>query len=100
MATRGKIGSVATEDTEIRRKRLLFQSWHRGTREADLLLGPFAENHLSAMTPPQLDQFEALLEETDDDVYDWISGRASPPPDRDSDVLRRLMDFRFRPRPA
>ena len=31
----------------MRRKRLLFRSWHRGTREADLLLGPFAERHLA-----------------------------------------------------
>jgi antitoxin CptB len=91
---------VATEDTDIRRKRLLYRSWHRGTREADLLLGPFAERHLAEMTPPQLDRFEALLAENDADLYDWIGGRVPPPPDRDSDVLRLLIAFRFHPRPA
>ena len=89
-----------SDDIAIRRRRLLFRSWHRGTREADLLLGPFAERHLAAMTPPQLDRFEALLAENDADLYDWISGRAEPPPASDSDVLRLVMNFPFRPRPA
>jgi antitoxin CptB len=94
------MGLVTTEDTDTRRKRLLYRSWHRGTREADLLLGPFAERHLAKMTPPQLDRFEDLLNENDADLYDWIGGRADPPPGRDSDVLRLLQQFRFSPRPA
>jgi antitoxin CptB len=89
-----------TEDIAIRRKRLLYRSWHRGTREADLLLGPFAERHLGELTPPQLDRYEALLAENDADLYDWISGREAPPPASDSDVLHLIQDFRVRPRPA
>ena len=89
-----------SEDIAIRLKRLLFRSWHRGTREADLLLGPFAERHLAAMTPPQLDRYEALLEENDATLYDWISGREDPPPARNSDVLRLIRGYRFRPRSA
>lgn len=85
---------------EIRRKRLLFRSWHRGTKEADLLLGSFAERHLAGMSEAQLDTYEALLEENDALLYDWIIGRAPPPPERDSDVLRLLRDFRYRARPA
>jgi antitoxin CptB len=88
------------ESGEIRRKRLLYRSWHRGTREADLLLGPFAERHLAALTPRQLDCYEALLDENDGTLYDWISGRGAPPPDRDSDVLRLIISANSRPRPA
>ena len=87
-----------SEDQTTRRKRLLFRSWHRGTREADLLLGPFADAHLGAMNPGQLDRYEALLGESDATLYDWISGRATPPPERDSDVLRLLRGTRFTPR--
>ena len=43
-----------TDSDDIRRKRLLFRSWHRGTKEADLLLGSFAERHLAAFTPEQV----------------------------------------------
>ena len=85
---------------DIRRKRLLFRSWHRGTKEADLLLGSFAERHLSEFTPGQLDRYEALLAVEDADLWDWIAGRAPPPPERDTDVLRLLLAFRYKPRPA
>lgn len=89
-----------SETSEVRRRRLLFRSWHRGTREADLLLGPFAEQHLATLTPRQLDCYEALLQENDATLYDWITGRVPPPAAHDSDVLRLIMGTKFRPRSA
>jgi antitoxin CptB len=89
-----------TEPMDIRRKRLLFRSWHRGTKEADLLLGSFAERHLAAFTPEQVDRYEALLAADDSDLLDWISGRAAAPVERESDVLRLLLAFKYVPRPA
>jgi antitoxin CptB len=88
------------EPPDIRRKRLLFRSWHRGTKEADLLLGSFAEAHLGGLSEAQLARYEALLEHDDAALYDWITGRSAPPVEQDSDVLRLLMGFRYRPRPA
>ena len=74
-----------TDDpTDIRRKRLLFRSWHRGTREADLILGSFAERISPGSTTAQLDRFEALLEVPDAELFDWIAGRAAPPPEHDT----------------
>jgi antitoxin CptB len=87
-----------TVSPEIRRKRLLFRSWHRGTREADLILGSFAEANLPGFDADQLDRYEALLECPDADLFDWIIGRAAPPPEYDSDVTRRLLAFRYSPR--
>jgi antitoxin CptB len=83
------------EAMETRKKRLLYQSGHRGTKESDLLLGAFAAAHLQAFDAAQLDRFEALLAETDGDLFDWISGRAAPPDDKMTDVLRLLLSFRF-----
>jgi antitoxin CptB len=83
------------EAAEIRRKRLLYQSGHRGTKESDLLLGAFAAAHLQDLGPAELDRFEALLDESDNDLFDWISGRAAPPAEKMSDVLRLLLSFRF-----
>ena len=85
-------------ETDIRRKRLLFRSWHRGTREADLILGSFAEANLAAFDDTRLDRYEALLECPDADLFDWITGRAVPPSEYDSDVTRLLLAFRFDPR--
>jgi antitoxin CptB len=84
-----------TEAMETRKKRLLYQSGHRGTKESDLLLGAFAAAHLQSFDAAQLDRFEALLAENDGDLFDWISGRAAPPDEKMTDVLRLLLRFRF-----
>jgi antitoxin CptB len=85
---------------EVRRKRLLFRSWHRGTKETDMLLGSFAERHLADFTPAQLEIYEALLQENDANLFDWVAGRSTPPAEVDSDVLRQLMAFKYTPRSA
>ena len=68
---------------EARRRRLLFRAWHRGTREADLLLGRFADAHVPDFDAAELVSFEALLTESDPDIYDWVTGRQAPPADHD-----------------
>lgn len=78
---------------ETRRHRLQFRSWHRGTKELDLILGPFADATLAGMSDAELDQYEALLTEPDPDVYDWVAGRAPVPAHCDTDVVRRLLAF-------
>ncbi len=84
-----------TETTAVRRKRLKFRSWHRGTREMDLILGRFADAHIDAMTAGQLDRYAALLENSDPDIYDWLTDRAVPPPAADTDVLQLLRRFKL-----
>ena len=64
-----------------RRKRLLYRATHRGTREADHLVGAFAEAHLEGLDEADLNRFEALLDESDVDLVDWLMGRR-PIPDR------------------
>ena len=86
-----------TSSSEIRRKRLLFRSWHRGTRESDLILGRFADEHLPRFDEAQLDRYEALLDCPDPDIFDWVCGRATPPPEYDHDVTRLLLSFSARP---
>jgi antitoxin CptB len=83
------------EALEIRRKRLLYQSGHRGTKESDLLLGAFAAAHLPGFSAEELDRYEALLDENDGDLFDWVTGRSPPPPGKMSDVLRLLLSFRY-----
>jgi antitoxin CptB len=63
---------------EERFKRLKIRCWRRGTREMDLLLGPYADGPLASLTPEQLEEFEALLDENDHDLYAWLSGAAAP----------------------
>ncbi len=78
-----------------RRKRVKFRAWHRGTREADLLIGSFADKIVPELDERGLDQFETLLECPDPDIYDWMTGRSQPPPCHDHEIMRRLKEFRF-----
>lgn len=68
------------ETATIRLKRLRMRSWHRGTKEMDLILGPFSDDALDTLPPDDLDAYEALLEENDQDLYQWVSGQRPPPP--------------------
>ena len=68
-------------ELEYRRKRLRFRAWHRGTKEADLLLGPFADARLDSLDEEGLARFEALLARHDPEIMDWVTGAAAPPDD-------------------
>lgn len=86
-----------TEDIEARRKRLRFRSWHRGTKEMDLLLGRFADRELFTMGAAELDRYEALLEIPEPVIYAWLTGQGTPPPAYDHEVTRRLIAFTLTP---
>lgn len=73
-----------------RRRRLRYRAWHRGTKEADLLVGGFVERHIAGFTEPELEELEALLELPDVDLADWLSGRRAIPPEVASPMLLRI----------
>ena len=83
-----------------RLKKLRFRAWRRGFREADLILGPFADHHVEKLSPAQLDEFETLLDQPDQDLYAWIVGTAPTPAEHDGEVLDLIRSFRFFARTA
>ena len=85
------------DNLEQRRKRLAFRARHRGMKELDLLIGSFAERHLAAFSPDQLDRFEALLDLPEPLMYGWLVGGEAPPDDLDNDVLTLLLNFKYLP---
>jgi antitoxin CptB len=64
---------------EARLKRLRMRAWRRGTKEMDLILGPFADTHLAGMPAEALDLFEAVLSENDQNLYLWVTGHPGAP---------------------
>ncbi|WP_347268198.1 succinate dehydrogenase assembly factor 2 [Paracoccus sp. (in: a-proteobacteria)] len=81
------------EKHEARLKRLRMRSWRRGTKEMDLILGPFADAELAGLSPAELDLYEAVLDENDQDLYPWITARmsgAAPGPARLAPMLERV----------
>ncbi len=81
-------------DYEPRRKKLKLRAWRRGFREADLILGPFAGRYVPDFTESELDWFEIILDQPDQDLYGWILERAPTPPEFDGPLMDRLKAFR------
>ncbi len=79
---------------DARRKKLKLRAWRRGFREADLILGPFADKHVPAFSEAELDWFEALLDQADQDVYGWILEREPAPALFDGPLMNKLKAFR------
>ena len=68
-----------SETREVRLKRLYMRSIRRGIKEMDILLQGYAEANLNDMEDGKLDLYEALLDENDQDLYQWVSGQADAP---------------------
>ena len=60
-------------------KRLHWRAHHRGTREADMLIGGFFDAHCKRWTAEERALFTELLEEQDVDIMAWAIGTAEPP---------------------
>ncbi|WP_415919916.1 succinate dehydrogenase assembly factor 2 [Tateyamaria sp. SN6-1] len=72
---------MGEELREHRLKRLHMRSMRRGIKEMDLILSAYAATTLNGMTEAQLDLYDALLSENDQDLYTWVTGQV-PAPDR------------------
>lgn len=85
--------SVSSQPLDTQRKKLSFRAWHRGTREADLLMGRFADIFLAEASDAEVELFDILLAENDPDIFDWVSGKEELPQAEFTPLLQRLKDF-------
>ena len=84
----------SSEGLDVRRRKLLFRSWHRGMREMDLILGTFADAEISALTDEEIDQYERLLDIPDTEFLPLITGERPVPADIDCGVLQKILASR------
>ncbi len=66
-------------DRATRLKRLHFRAWHRGTREADMMIGGFLDTNGARWSDAEIAWFEALLDEDDVDIMAWAIGTQPVP---------------------
>ncbi|WP_170338258.1 succinate dehydrogenase assembly factor 2 [Ruegeria arenilitoris] len=64
---------------DIRIKRLKMRSMRRGIKEMDIILSAYADQRLERMSATELDLYEALLHENDQDLYQWVTGQVAAP---------------------
>ena len=85
---------VAGEDLAIRRRRLRYRAWHRGTRELDLLIGPFVDAFAGVMNDTDLDHLERFLDAPETDLQVWLTGQGEPAA-ADRALVERIISFKL-----
>jgi antitoxin CptB len=68
-----------TELRAHRIKRLAMRSMRRGIKEMDLILSSYATARLTEMDDAGLALYDALLDENDHDLYQWVTGQVATP---------------------
>lgn len=84
-------------DRDARLKRLRFRAWHRGTKEADLLIGGYFDRLSHSWSDAEIAWFEALLEEEDVEIMAWAIGTQPVPPRYDGPLMRRMQQLDYIP---
>jgi len=87
----------APTQLETRRRRILYRATHRGSYENDLLIGGYVRRHLGEMSAGELDALEAVMEASDADLADWLTGRRPVPAAADSPMLRAIRAYALTP---
>ena len=85
----------SSDGLDLRRRRLLFRSWHRGMREMDLIMGTFADARIETLDEASLDDYERLIDVPDPDLYAWILGDEPVPAPFDTPLLRAMRAFQL-----
>jgi antitoxin CptB len=89
----GTMTERSSDGLDLRRRKILFRSWHRGMREMDLVMGRFADSALAGLSEAELSDFEAMIELPDRDLLAWVTGEVEVPEEFDTAVFRRMRDF-------
>lgn len=80
---------------EARKQRARFRAWHRGTREADYMIGGFFDRYHAGWEEPELAWFEALLDEDDVDVMAWALKTQPVPPRFEGELIARMQQLDY-----
>ena len=86
-------------DRAARLRRLQFRAWHRGTKEADLLIGGYFDLLSADWGEEEIAWFEALLEEEDVEIMAWAIGMQPPPKRYEGPMMQRMQLLDYIPVP-
>jgi len=82
-------------DREHHLKRLRFRAWHRGTREADYMIGGFFDRHAPGWSDDEIGWFERLIEQEDVDIMAWAMGKQPVPDAFDGPLMQAMQKLDY-----
>ncbi|EFA80412.1 DUF339 family protein [Heterostelium album PN500] len=77
-------------NTDILRKKLIYQSKERGMLENDLLLGSFASKYLNDFDHNKLVEYDNIIQQPDPDIYNWALNKQDIPEELNTEVMKLL----------
>jgi antitoxin CptB len=80
---------------EILKKKIIYRSKHRGSKEMDLLLGSFVDKYINSFDISDLNDLVLLLLVEDQEIYDWYFSKSKKSPIRKSNVSILLKKFKL-----
>ncbi len=85
-------------DSEIDKfkKKLLYRSQYRGTKEMDKLIGSFVKAHIRMLNIEELIELEKFLELDDDNLYKFYNNQKSEITDKDNKILNLFKNFIYK----
>ncbi len=81
------------EELNTKIKRLVYQSFYRGCKETDIILGKFAKRYLHTFNNEEVELFEELLKIDDRDIFNWVSRKEPVPQDMNNKIISLLVNF-------
>lgn len=82
---------MTNDDLALRKRRLAYRAWHRGTKEADLLIGGFFDRYSAGWGMDEVVWYETLIEEQDVDIMAWAIGTAAVPARFDGPMMKQML---------
>ena len=82
-----------TDPLEILRRRIVYRSSHRGTKELDFILGRFCMAFVNEFDVKQLELFERLLENEETHLQQWLMGQVDIPAGSQGEMLHQIRAF-------
>lgn len=80
-------------DRDIQRKRIKYRATHRGTKEADAIIGGFVAANIQDLSDDSLDALEGFLDCSDPDISDWLRGVPPFPEGSNLEILNLLLAY-------
>ena len=84
---------MTESERDIQKKRLVYRATHRGTKEADAIIGGFVLAQIDVLSDSQRDSLEQVLDLPDPDLMDWLRGRRPMPVDDNWEILTLIKDY-------
>ena len=85
-----------TVDIEQIKKKIIYRSNYRGTKEMDKLLGAFTKKYLDQLDYEDLNELLKLLEIDDNNLYNFYNGLASNIEFEDNKINNLFKNFKYR----